>query len=91
MNASSLYSMRIIGEQTSPLADAVQCSKSWGSRHRGVCSANTMMLPGFRIVDVQSNVENLVLESFLAVSDMSGPAQILGSRSRGALAMSCCC
>merc|ERR1740130_1434536 len=29
MNASSLYSMRIIGEQTSPLADAVQCSKSW--------------------------------------------------------------
>jgi len=50
-----------------------------------------MMLPGFRIVDVQSNVENLVLESFLAVSDMSGPAQILGSRSRGALAMSCCC
>ena len=81
--------MRIIGEQTSPLADAVQCSKSW--QQRGVCSANTMMLPGFRIVDVQSNVENLVLESFLAVSDMSGPAQILGSRSRGALAMSCCC
>eukprot|EP00964_Phaeocystis_antarctica_P143414 scaffold108963_cov36-Phaeocystis_antarctica.AAC.1 len=29
MNVSSLYSMRIIGEQASPLADAVQCSKSW--------------------------------------------------------------
>ena len=47
-----------------------------------------MMLPGFRIVDVQSNVENLVLENFLSVSDMSGPAQILGSRSRAALG--CC-
>jgi len=50
-----------------------------------------MMLPGFRIVDVQSNVDNLVLENFLSVSDMSGPAQILGSRSRAALATSCCC
>ena len=50
-----------------------------------------MMLLGFRIVDVQSNVDNLVLENFLAVSDMSDPAQSLGSRSRGALAMSCCC
>ena len=29
-----------------------------------------MMLLGFRIVDVQSNVNNLVLESFLSVSDM---------------------
>jgi len=50
-----------------------------------------VMLPGFRIVDVQSNVENIVLESFLSVSDMSGPAQILGSRSRAVLATSCCC
>ena len=50
-----------------------------------------MMLPGFRIVDVQSNVDNLVLENFLSVFDMSGPAQILGSRSRAALATSCCC
>ena len=54
-----------------------------------------MMLPGFRIVDVQSNVENLVLENFLSVSDMSGPAQILGShaqsRSAAALPTSCCC
>ena len=39
-----------------------------------------MMLPGFRIVDVQSNVENLVLESFLAVSDMSGPAHRFSGR-----------
>ena len=62
-----------------------------GSSYRGVCSNNAMMLPGFRIVDFQSNVENLVLESFLSVSDMSGPAQILGSRSRAVLATSCCC
>eukprot|EP00964_Phaeocystis_antarctica_P073616 scaffold45186_cov107-Phaeocystis_antarctica.AAC.1 len=26
----------------------------FGSRHRGVCSTNAMMLPGCRIVDVQS-------------------------------------
>eukprot|EP00964_Phaeocystis_antarctica_P044036 scaffold25295_cov36-Phaeocystis_antarctica.AAC.1 len=32
-------------------------------RHRGLCSANAMMLPGFRIVDVQSGVDNLVLEN----------------------------
>ena len=60
-------------------------------RHRGLCSANAMMLPGFRIVDVQSNVENLVLESFISVYDMSGPAQILRSSSRAVLATSCCC
>ena len=82
--------MRIIGEQTSPLADDVQSAR-FGSSNRGLCSANAMMLPGFRIVDVQSNVENIVLESFLSVSDMSGPAQILGSRSRAVLAKSCCC
>jgi hypothetical protein len=40
------------------------------------------MLPSFRSVDAQSNADDLVLETFLSVSDMSGPAQILGSRSR---------
>jgi len=45
--------MRIIGEQTSPLADDVQCSKIWQQEQapRGACSTNAMMLPGFRIVD----------------------------------------
>jgi hypothetical protein len=32
------------------------------------------MLPSFRIVDAQSNADDLVLETFLSVSDMSGPA-----------------
>eukprot|EP00964_Phaeocystis_antarctica_P100234 scaffold65919_cov37-Phaeocystis_antarctica.AAC.3 len=36
MNASSLYSMRIIGEQTSPLADDVQCSKIWQQATRSL-------------------------------------------------------
>ena len=40
------------------------------------------MLPSFRIVDAQSNADDLVLETFLSVFDMSGPSQILGSRSR---------
>ena len=40
------------------------------------------MLPSCRIVDAQSNADNLVLETFLSVYDMSGPAQILGSRRR---------
>ena len=45
---------------------------------------DAMMLPGVRIIDVQSNADNLLLETFLSVSDMSGPAQILGSQSRSA-------
>ena len=40
------------------------------------------MLPSFGVVAAQSNADDLVLETFLSVSDMSGPAQILGSRSR---------
>ena len=42
-----------------------------------------MMLPGFGIVDVHSNAENLLLETFLLVSDMSAPALIGGWRSDG--------
>ena len=52
-----------------------------------------MMLPGFGIVDVHSNAENLLLETFLLVSDMSAPALIGGWRSDGheMLPLQCFC
>tara|TARA_B100000795_G_scaffold229604_1_gene186736 strand:+ start:317 stop:721 length:405 start_codon:yes stop_codon:yes gene_type:complete len=81
MNASSVSLMRIISEQTSPLADDVKCNQFF--QQPSSCSGtNAKMLLSFRIVDAQSNADNLLLETFLSVSDMSGPAQLLGSRSR---------
>ena len=78
MNASSLYSRRSIGEYTAQVADDVKCNQ-FSQQPSSWSGTNAKILPSFRIVDAQSNADNLVLEIFLSVSDT---AQILGSRRR---------